>query len=1204
MPITENDIKLLESARMTDTPDGGGRMTGNVVQSGADNNIFDDVSNLDRVYGSVSLRKVFHAVVTNDTDKYLGARVIIDEPPADGYIEGTLFAASSLFDTRDAAKQRVEAYLAAGSPFQGLLNGPHIVGMLAISIFQSEDRPVPGIGDVLILRQQTGTAVVEQFVRITGVSETVFTFSDTSGDFKKRVITCNIADSLRYNFTGWEPVRVDSDLLYEGRTRLYTTVVANAAQYFGIRPLAAPVTAGAFSVQADTIFSQLLPSAQIETPVVDLKPNGERVVLSPAGGPVTLVADTLFDSTHSLAIGQSITPRTLTIVTAGETITDAGGTLVSGGVVVGAVDYTSGILTISTGSYPSQKAITYTPAAAPLRNLHTASWAVTAASRSSTVVGIFDPVPKPGTMTVSYRAEGRWYTLADAGDGILRSGTEASGAGTINFTTGSMVANFAALPDVGTQVLATYGLATAESLMPETPVQIESVFTLAHRGVAPSTVTVTWMAGAVNKTATDNGAGLLTGDATGTVDYVDGIITFKPLVVPSANAQVNIQYSWGDPFVETFTAPERFAPDGHIEVALAHPNVLPRTVRVEWNTVFNEGDLAVEGTITTTVIRTIRQEVRIDPIVIVSDNGAGSFSTRPETAGVVNYTAGTLRFIPDTTIALPKPKWKFIPLGTRIELRGVGAVVEVEDRKVLFDGFEYQTIGAEFPQGLDGYVKVTYRTTAAGTTNTEVFTMQPRLDLTKGSQEPIVPGSVGLLIGGTRYIDRQGSLLTAINPATGAGLVSGTINYASGIASLSVLPVGEANTGLIQGLVTQQSSMPVTDVQFRTSAAPLRVGSLSVQFVLADDAAAASIVVVAGSDGKFTSPHVQGEVNYETGVVSMRFGESRTALGNETAHWYNPDLIVDGKIFVSKAVFADTLRYAAVAYTYLPLDADILGLDPVRLPSDGRVPVFKAGRVVVVHNTQKLAAQAVSNGQTVDCGRTLLSRIRVFGNDGLEITSGFSKNLDAGTITFTNVAGMSQPVTIEHRIEDEALCAEAQINGGLRLTRPITHNYPATTSYVSSAYVKGTLQAAAQDSFSQEAWTSEWSDSPTGNPVLAQYDDTASPIVVVNAGAISERWALVFTSNTTFNLVGEEVGQIITGDTATPLAPVNPATGVPYFTLQSAGWGLGWAAGNVLRFNTTGANFPVWIARTVRQSPSAPPGSDQITISIRGDIDQ
>ena len=48
-------------------------------------------------------------------------------------------------------------------------------------------------------------------------------------------------------------------------------------------------------------------------------------------------------------------------------------------------------------------------------------------------------------------------------------------------------------------------------------------------------------------------------------------------------------------------------------------------------------------------------------------------------------------------------------------------------------------------------------------------------------------------------------------------------------------------------------------------------------------------------------------------------------------------------------------------------------------------------------------------------------------------------------------------------------------------------------------------------------------------------------------------------------------------------------------------WGSGWAAGNVLRFNTTGANAPVWAARAVL--PSAPSSTpDSLTIAVRGDV--
>jgi len=66
-------------------------------------------------------------------------------------------------------------------------------------------------------------------------------------------------------------------------------------------------------------------------------------------------------------------------------------------------------------------------------------------------------------------------------------------------------------------------------------------------------------------------------------------------------------------------------------------------------------------------------------------------------------------------------------------------------------------------------------------------------------------------------------------------------------------------------------------------------------------------------------------------------------------------------------------------------------------------------------------------------------------------------------------------------------------------------------------------------------------------------------------------------------------------------APINPATGVPYFTIAAAGWGV-WSAGNVLRLNTYGANAPVWAARvTLPSAPSSTP--DSLTIAVRGDID-
>ena len=57
MPIETNNLVLYKSERLTDTPDGGGKYSGQVVVDGESNNLFPDVSELDRTMGRVSLRK-------------------------------------------------------------------------------------------------------------------------------------------------------------------------------------------------------------------------------------------------------------------------------------------------------------------------------------------------------------------------------------------------------------------------------------------------------------------------------------------------------------------------------------------------------------------------------------------------------------------------------------------------------------------------------------------------------------------------------------------------------------------------------------------------------------------------------------------------------------------------------------------------------------------------------------------------------------------------------------------------------------------------------------------------------------------------------------------------------------------------------------------------------------------------------------------
>ena len=78
---------------------------------------------------------------------------------------------------------------------------------------------------------------------------------------------------------------------------------------------------------------------------------------------------------------------------------------------------------------------------------------------------------------------------------------------------------------------------------------------------------------------------------------------------------------------------------------------------------------------------------------------------------------------------------------------------------------------------------------------------------------------------------------------------------------------------------------------------------------------------------------------------------------------------------------------------------------------------------------------------------------------------------------------------------------------------------------------------------------------------------------------------------------------IAEGVTTSDFAPVNPAVGLPYFTIPAAGWGGGWATGNVLRLNTVGALHPLGLVRTIQQGDAAL-DDDSFTVLVLGDRDK
>ena len=498
---------------------------------------------------------------------------------------------------------------------------------------------------------------------------------------------------------------------------------------------------------------------------------------------------------------------------------------------------------------------------------------------------------------------------------------------------------------------------------------------------------------------------------------------------------------------------------------------------------------------------------------------------------------------------------------------------------------------------------------ATPTTQTTTFKPGPvTLDLCPYTSDYIVPGSVMFTWMGHTYQDFDG-VLYRDRTSTDAGYVAGQLDYSSGLATVTDYVVAGSPTDFVlNSLWTVRQNWNTASIFFRTQAAPVKPSGVTLSLT---DAIGNPITATGDANGIISGDHLRGVMEYETGMVELQFGDFvfDTALtdAEKLEWWYDPDnvgAVQPLKIWRPWPVDPTTLRYNSVAYFYLPLDAELLGIDPVRLPQDGRVTIFQPGFRVVVGHSKKSTPVAVSNGQTFDLARTRLSRVRVLGNDGQAIHTGYTNSLEAGTVTFTDVAGYSQPITLEDRIEDMAIVGDVGIDGTLKLTRPLTHDFPLG-SYVSSALMAGDLKARVSVSFDQATWDGvTFSDVLIGNVATGTYNDVLAPMEVTNAGALTERWVFQFTNATTYRVIGENVGVVVAnGDTNTDCAPINPITGLPYFTLRAIGWGGGWAAGNILRRNTVGAMFTYNVIRTVQAGPEA--GQDYaFSLLTRGDVDR
>lgn len=511
-------------------------------------------------------------------------------------------------------------------------------------------------------------------------------------------------------------------------------------------------------------------------------------------------------------------------------------------------------------------------------------------------------------------------------------------------------------------------------------------------------------------------------------------------------------------------------------------------------------------------------------------------------------------------------------------------------------------------------VQVKYRDTSGVNAGTKQVTASKlNFDLTQGFNEQILSGSVRFKAGSDTFIDRNGLIYRNVDPATGSGTQSGTIQYGTGIIDVDSWTPSVDNNLTLQSLTTTTDMPPIQHVSFRTPTIPIRPGSLT---VVAAAMAGGQLTLTADNAGVIETPQAHGLINYDTGFVDIYFYTKTeiTSLNRpsiEAQDWYLPELEYTdaGKTYINVPYWIDptSVRYNAVAYTYIPLDSEILGLSATRLPPDGRVPIFRVGDIGVIASSKLQALPSHVAGQTYDLADQRISWCELEDSNGVKVPFDmYVVDYDFGKVTLSGDFALNSlvaPISASYRYQDIGLINDVQINGQITFTKPVTHNYDTDNSIVGSVVVVGDMFSRYTSKFVQGTWNSTWADEPSGTPITPNYNDALYPIAVTNKGSIQERWAIVFIDSTNFRIIGEVSGQIGTGNVNADCAPINPITSAPYFTIKKEGWGTGWVSGNVLRFNTIAAMYPLWCIRTVKQSEPTTL-SDNFQIMYRGDIDR
>lgn len=642
-------------------------------------------------------------------------------------------------------------------------------------------------------------------------------------------------------------------------------------------------------------------------------------------------------------------------------------------------------------------------------------------------------------------------------------------------------------------------------------------------------------------TLSDN---VLSGDITGIYDKAGKTLKIYPTV-----ALTDVTVTYKVPVSSMLN--ESVSPvvgDANITFTLKNSPVTPRFINF---TAIYQGFSAIECRIFDDGQGALVADITRVPDVL----GVNGVYVGQQTIGSINYTTGTVSLKKIITINETKDIVERVKVGTKREVTGSGSSATIE----VTDVMEQQVIGQRV-FATDYQFREIVVSYAATTDTQSVSKTYPKpplyLDL---KQQNIVANTLTFNIGTTPYVEKDGKIY------------QGTAEVGTLVNGLAIL------TNYVNGAVSVKTLLVKTgdDRTNRLSFTTPKMRPASLKLNIDDKQAAAKI------DGNIVME------NTAVGFVDSSVG-----------------LVMIDRLSTQ----FDNLIYQLVALSYLPIDTAIAKIDAVRLPQDGLIPIFRRGDSILIRNAQTdNLGSAFTGGQTINLSRADVDRISLLDADNKPVLGDlWDYDLDAGTITFKTSIDLSSykmPLKAIHAQEQRNRIVDLDIDGTLSLLFATNRNYPIENTYVSSLLIGDDLAVRVSVPFTQRSWNNVWQDTPVGDQLLNKLKLTDYPVILTDDGAITDRWMIKFISNAQFELYSEALGFVGKFDTLNNLAPINPATNKPYFTIDKRAFGTDtpWAVQDVIRFNTWGTLMPVWVLCAVQPNPNPPTGADGFEQYLFGD---